>query len=62
MMAMKYIEKELKQNLALKNVSVKKELLPFGLKILIQTRTPVASGEKFINGKIVILEKVNHIE
>ena len=50
----KFIEKELKQNLALKNVSITKELLPFGLKILIQTRVPIAYGEKFINGKKVL--------
>ena len=34
------LEKELKQNLSLKNVSVNRELFPFGLKVLINTRTP----------------------
>ena len=45
----KYIEKELKKNLSLKNVSVIREVLPFGLKILVKTRTPIAYGEKTLN-------------
>ena len=45
----KYIEKELKQNLSLKKISVIREILPFGLRILIQTRTPVAYGERVFN-------------
>ena len=36
------LEKELKQNLSLKNVSVNRELFPFGLKVHIDTRTPVS--------------------
>ena len=47
----KYIEKELEQNLSLKNVSVNREILPFGLKVLIKTRTPIAYGEKLLNGE-----------
>ena len=47
----KYIEKELKQNLSLKKISVIREILPFGLRILIQTRTPVAYGEKVLNSE-----------
>jgi len=47
----KYIEKELKKNLSLKNVSVFRQIFPFGLKILIQTRTPIAYGEKIFKGK-----------
>ena len=42
-------EKELKQNLSLKNVSVNRELFPFGLKVHIKTRTPIAYGERIIN-------------
>ena len=47
----KYIEEELKENLSLENVSVIRQILPFGLKILIKTRTPIAYGEKTLNGK-----------
>ena len=50
----KYIEKELKKNLSLNNVSVYRQLFPFGLKILIKTRTPIAYGERILNG-----EKIN---
>ena len=46
-----FLEKELKQNLSLKNVSVSRQIFPFGLKIHIRTRTPVAYGEKILNGK-----------
>ena len=45
------IEKELKQNLSLKNVSVNRELFPFGLKIHIETRTPIAYGERVLNNE-----------
>ena len=47
----KYIEKELKQNLSLKNISVRRQILPFGLIILIQTRKPVAYGERVLNSE-----------
>ena len=43
------IEKELKQNLSLKNVSVSRQIFPFGLNIYAQTRTPIAYGEKILN-------------
>ena len=43
------LEKELKQNLSLKNVSVNKELFPFGLKVHINSRIPIAYGEKILN-------------
>ena len=33
-----FLEKELKQNLSLKNVSVIKQIFPFGLKIKVNTR------------------------
>jgi len=46
-----FLEKELKQNLSLKNVSVSRELFPFGLKVHIETRTPIAYGEKISNDK-----------
>ena len=48
-----YIEKELKNNLSLKNVSVYRHIYPFGLKILIKTRTPVAYGERILDGQKV---------
>jgi len=43
------LEKELKQNLSLKNVSVKRELFPFGLKVHIDSRIPIAYGERILN-------------
>ena len=46
-----YTEKELKKNLSLKNVSVSKQIFPFGLKILIKTRTPIAYAEKIFKGE-----------
>jgi len=45
------LEKELKRNLSLKNVSVRRQILPFGLKVHINTRTPIAYGEKILNNK-----------
>ena len=44
-------EKELKKNLSLENVLVYRQLYPFGLKILIKTRTPIAHGERTLNGQ-----------
>ena len=46
-----YIEKELKKNLSLRNVSVFRQISPFGLKILIKTRTPIAIARGFLKGK-----------
>ena len=46
-----YAEKELKKNLSLKNVSVFRQIFPFGLKILIKTRTPIAYGERIFKGE-----------
>jgi len=46
-----FLEKELKQNLSLKNVSVSRELFPFGLKIIVNTRIPIAYGERILNKK-----------
>ena len=48
------IEKELKQNLSLKNVSVNRELFPFGLKVHIDTRTPIAYGERILNDEKIL--------
>ncbi len=47
----KRAEKELKKNLSLENILVYRQLYPFGLKILIKTRTPVAFGEKILDGQ-----------
>ena len=44
-----FLEKELKQNLSLKNISVNRELFPFGLKVKVNTRTPIAFGERLFN-------------
>ena len=46
----KLIEEELKRNLSIKNVSVTRQILPFGLKVLIKTRTPIAYGERVLDG------------
>ena len=48
------LEKELKKNLSLKNVSVSRELFPFGLKVHIDTRTPIAYGEKVLNDEKIL--------
>jgi len=48
------LEKELKQNLSLKNVSVNKELFPFGLKVHIDKRTPIAYGERILNDEKIL--------
>ena len=44
-----FLEKELKQNLSLKNISVSRELFPFGLKVKVNTRTPIAYAERILN-------------
>ena len=49
-----FLEKELKQNLSLKNVSVSRQILPFGLKIHFQARTPIAYGEKIIDNEKIL--------
>jgi cell division protein FtsQ len=49
-----FLEKELKQNLSLKNVSVSRQIFPFGLKVYVKTRTPVAYGEKILNDKKIL--------
>ena len=41
-----FLEKELKQNLSLKHVSARRQIIPFGLKIHIKTRNPIAFGER----------------
>ena len=48
------LEKELKQNLSLKNISVNRELFPFGLKIKVNTRNPIAYGQKILNDKKIL--------
>ena len=45
-----YLEKELKKNLSLENVSVFRQIFPFRLKILIKARTPIAYGERVMKG------------
>jgi len=48
------LEIELKQNLSLKNVSVNRELFPFGLKVHLNSRTPIAYGERILNDKKIL--------
>ena len=50
----KYTEKELKKNLSLKKVSVHRQIYPFGLKIFIKTRTPIAYGERILKGEKIV--------
>ena len=45
----KFVEKELKQKFSLKNVSVRRQIFPFGLKVHLNTRTPIAYGERKLN-------------
>jgi len=47
-------EKELKQNLSLKNVSVNRELYPFGLKVYINSGIPIAYGESLLNDEKIL--------
>ena len=49
-----FLEKELKQNLSLKNVSVSRQIWPFGLRVHLKTRTPVAYGERILNGEKIL--------
>jgi len=45
------LEKELKQNLSLKNVSVSRQIFPFGLRVHANKRTPIAYGERILNNE-----------
>ncbi len=49
-----FLENELKQNLSLKNVSVNRELFPFGLAVKVKTRNPIAYGEKILNDEKIL--------
>ena len=49
-----FLEKELKKNLSLKNVSVSKQIFPFCLRIHLDTRIPIAYGEKIFNNKKIL--------
>lgn len=46
----KLIEKELKQNISLRQISITRQIFPFGLIINIQKRMPVAFAEREENG------------
>ncbi|KGG08986.1 cell division protein FtsQ/DivIB [Prochlorococcus marinus] len=48
------LERELKQNLSLKYVSVNRELFPFGLKVYITSRIPIAYGERILNDETIL--------
>ena len=48
------LEKELKENLSLKNISVSRQIFPFGLKIHIQTRIPLAYAERILNNEKIL--------
>ena len=49
-----FLEKELKQNLSLKNISVSRQIFPFGLKVHLDTRTPIAYGERILNDEKIL--------
>ena len=49
-----FLEKELKQNLSLKNISVSRQILPFGLKVHVKTRAPIAYGERILNDEKIL--------
>ena len=49
-----FLEKELKQNLSLKNVSVSRQIFPFGLEVQLNARTPIAYGERILNNKKIL--------
>ena len=44
-----FLEKELKKNLSLKNVSVSRQIFPFGLEVKVKERTPIAFGERIVD-------------
>jgi len=48
------LEKELKQNFSLKNVSVSRELFPLCLKVHIISRIPIAYGERILNDEKIL--------
>ena len=48
----KYHERELKENLSLKYISIRRQLFPFRLKIHIQEREPIAYAERYLNKEI----------
>tara|TARA_Y100000589_G_C27087765_1_gene602542 strand:- start:263 stop:928 length:666 start_codon:yes stop_codon:yes gene_type:complete len=48
----KYHERELKENLSLKNISITRQLLPFRLKINLQEREPIAYAERNLSKEI----------
>jgi len=50
----KFLEKELKQNLSLKNVSANRQIFPFGLQVHVNPRTPIAYGEKILNDEKIL--------
>ena len=45
------LEKELKQNLSLKSVSVSRQIFPFGSIVHVNQRKPIAYGERILNNK-----------
>ncbi len=49
-----FLEKQLKQNLSLKNVSITKQIFPFGLVIQVNTRIPIAYAERILNEEKII--------
>ncbi len=46
-----FLEKELKENLSLKNISISRQIFPFGLYFDVETRTPIAFGERVSNNE-----------
>ena len=49
-----FLEKELKQNLSLNNISVSRQIFPFGLKVQVNQRIPIAFGERILNDEKIL--------
>jgi len=49
-----FLEKELKQNLSLKDISVSRQIFPFGLRVYVKTRIPIAYSERILNGEKIL--------
>ena len=50
----KFLEEELKQNLSLRNISVSRQIFPFGLRVHLTTRIPISYGERILNNEKIL--------
>ena len=49
-----FLEKELKENLSLKDISVSRQIFPFGLRVYVKTRIPIAYCERILDGEKIL--------